>query len=163
MFSLIPWKKRSSGGNVKVWRDREDEFYPMVRFRNEFESLWDRFWNDWSRGLSRWEDDFHVGFDGGLQNKPNEYVFQAELPGFEPDEIDVKVSGNTLTVRAEHKDEEQGKDGGSYRCGSYQRYFTLPHGVDEQKIDARYHSGVLEVHLPRSEQAQGKRITVNAV
>jgi HSP20 family protein len=159
MFSLIPWKKRNQGGNVKVWRDREDEFYPMTRFRNEFESLWDRFVKDWSR----WEDNLPMGFDGGLLDRPNEYLFQAELPGFEPDEIDVKVSGNTLCVRAEHKDETDDKEGATYRYGTYQRYFTLPSGVDQEKIEARYHSGVLEVHLPKNEKAQGKRIPVNAV
>lgn len=160
MFSLVPWKKRN-GGNVKVWSDRGEDFYPMARFRNEFESLWDRFFNDWGRSMSRWDDDFSFGMPGSLEDKPNEYVFQAELPGFEPDEIDVKVSGNTLSVRAEHKDEQQGKEGASYHYGSFQRYFTIPPGVDEEKIDARYHSGVLKLHLPKTEQAMGKRIPVN--
>ena len=162
MFSLIPWKKKSDG-SVQVWRDHEDEHYPMDRFRNEFESLWDRFWNDWGRSLGRWEDDLQTGFRGGLLDKPNEYLLQAELPGFEPGEIDVKVSGNMLSIRAEHKDEANGRQGTSYRYGSYVRHFTLPAGVDEEKIEASYRSGILEVHLPKHEAAKGKRIPVNAM
>jgi HSP20 family protein len=162
MFSLIPWKKKNNnGGNVSVWQDRPDDFPPLARFRNEFESLLDRFWNDWDV-LSRWEHGFPMKFREDLEDKPNEYVFQAELPGFEPDEIDVKVSGQSLSVRAEHKQQDQGREGQSYRYGVYQRCFTLPQGVDESKIDARYHNGVLEVHLPKTEQAQGKRIPVHA-
>lgn len=161
MFSLIPWKKRSS--DMKVAHDRDDWQLSLSRFRDEFESLWDRFLGDWDRELSLWGDDRQIGFSGGLEDKENEYLFHANLPGFEPNEIDVNVTGNTLQVKAEHKQEKQGKNGGSsYRYGSFQRYFTLPQGVDSQKIDAKYHSGVLEVHLPKTEEAKGKRIAVNA-
>ena len=90
-------------------------------------------------------------------------MFHADLPGFEPGDFDVKLSGNSLTVRAEHRhQQEDEKSGASYHYGSYSRTVTLPHGVDQDKIDARYHSGVLEVHLPKTEQARGKRIEVNA-
>lgn len=164
MFSLIPWKKKNGGGQLDVWRDRAEEVYPLARFRNEFESLLDRFWNDWG-ALNRWDNGFMNGmtFRDNLEDMPNEYVFQAELPGFAQDEIDVNVSGNALMIRAEHKDEEQVKQGASYRHGVYQRSFTLPYGVDAAHIDARYHNGVLEVHLPKTEQAKGKRIPVNAM
>ena len=45
-------------------------------------------------------------------------------------------------------------------CSTFRRHFTLPHGVNGQKIDARYRSGVLEVQLPKTEQAKGKRVPV---
>jgi HSP20 family protein len=158
MFNLIPWKKRSNGGNVSVRHD-DDISYPMSRLRSDFDALWKRFEEDWNRGLTSWGGTGFGRWNSDLEDKENEYLFHAELPGFDADEIDVKVSGNTLTVRAEHKEEEQDK---GYRYGSFQRYFTLPHGVDEGQIDARYHNGVLEVHLPKTEQAKGKRIPVTA-
>jgi HSP20 family protein len=176
MFNLIPWKKR--GGNVAVRRDAslgdwqyqwDRDVHPLARLREEFDTLLTRFFDDrW------WEDRFgpsnllsesHPGWnwDLGWEDKENEYVFQAELPGFEPEDFEVKVSGNVLMVRAEHKDEKQDKDGGSsYHYGSFSRSVTLPRGVDSQKIDARYHSGVLELHLPKTEEARGKRIEVKA-
>ena len=178
MFSLIPWKKRRD--HIAVRRDEpgrvlsgevERDFHPLARLREEFDSLVERFFGD------RWSGDRSFGnlpslwneprldwnWDLGWEDKEKEYVFHAELPGFEPDDIDVKLSGNVLTVHAEHKDEKKEKNGGSrYSYGSLSRSFTLPHGVDAEKIDARYHNGVLELHLPKTKEACGKRIEVKS-
>ena len=90
-------------------------------------------------------------------------VRHAELPGFEPEDFDIKVTGDMLTVRAEHKDEKKEKNGGSsYHYGSFTRSFSLPHGVNEQNIDARYHSGVLELRLPKTAEVCSKRIEVKS-
>ena len=161
MFSLIPWKK-SRSTDIKVRPEREEEYFPLARMRDEFDALWNRFLSDRGRGLSLWDDDFRFGSSGGLEDKESEYVFHADLPGLEPGDIDVKVSGNTLTVKAEHKEEKKSKEGTGYRYGSFHQHFTLPYGVDGQNIDARYRNGVLEVHLPKTEQAKGKRIPVQA-
>ncbi|MHB8864868.1 MAG: Hsp20/alpha crystallin family protein [Pirellulaceae bacterium] len=91
-----------------------------------------------------------------------EYVVHAELPGFEPEDFEIKTSGNLLTVRAEHKETKEQDGGSSYRYGSFSRSFTLPEGVDCDNIDASYHSGVLNVRLPKTEQAQAKRIPVTS-
>jgi HSP20 family protein len=159
MFSLIPWKKSPSKA-LKVRPEREEEFFPLARMRDEFDALWSRFLGDWGRGLSPRDDGSRFGLHGGLEDKENEYVLCAELPGLEPGDIEVKVSGNTLTVCAEHKEAKQDQEGAGYRYGSFHQHFTLPYGVDDQKIDARYRNGVLEVHLPKTEQAKGKRIPV---
>ncbi len=93
-------------------------------------------------------------------------VVRAEVPGFEPGEVDVQVSGNLLTVKAEKKEEKKGKDGdGRYeerRYRTFHQSVTLPPGTDPGKIEARYKNGLLEVHVPKSEQAKGKRIPVKA-
>ena len=159
MFNLIPWKKNRST-DVKVRPEREEEFFPLARMRDEFDALWNRFLGDWGRGLSLRDQDFGFGMHSGLEDKESEYVFHVDLPGFEPGDIDVKVSGKMLTVRAEHKEEP--KDDAGYRYGSFDQQFTLPHGVDAGTIDARYRNGVLEVRLPKTEQAKGKRIPVQA-
>lgn len=172
MFSLIPWKKRNNGGTIAVQHaepSRQDLSYPLSRFRDDFDTLMERFFDDrWfgSRfgNLPRhWNERYDWNSDLGWEDHENEYVFHAELPGYEPEDFDVKISGNVLTVRAEHKDEKKEKNGGShFRYGSFSRSVTLPHGVDEEKVEARYHSGVLELHLPKTEQAQGKRIEVKS-
>jgi len=158
MFNLIPWKK-NPGGNVQVRPAREEEAFPLGRLRDEFDALWNRILGDWGHGLSLRDQAWGFGLHSGLEDKETEYVFHVDLPGFEPGEIDVSVSGTTLTVKAEHQEEEHG---GGYRCGSFQQHFTLPRGIDDQRIDARYHAGVLEVHLPKTETARGKRISVQA-
>lgn len=74
------------------------------------------------------------------------------------------MSGDVLTLRAEHKEEGNGKKGnGSYRrFGTFYESFTMPADVLPDQIDARYHSGVLEVRLPKSEECQTKRVTVKS-
>ncbi len=162
MFNLIPWKKRHNG-NLKVQADRGPGDVPMNRIRDEFDMLMERFFEnsfagqwpslnmwDWSRGSWNIE----------LEDRGSEYLFQAEGPGFEPDDFDVKISGNTLTVRAETKEAKNGREGSSYRYGQYSQTVTLPKGVNVDEIKARYHSGVIEVHLPKRGDAQAKRIEV---
>lgn len=173
MFKLAPWKKRS--GKIAVRGDKpsvdvERDFLPLARFREEFDSLMDRFFEESRLGgglfgneLNLWQQpQLERNWDLGWEDKQDEYVLHAELPGFEVEDFDVKVSGNALTVRAEHKDEQKENGGASYHYGSFVRTLTLPHGVEADKIDARYHSGVLDVHLPKSKEVVGKRIPVKS-
>lgn len=156
---LVPWKKRNGRGEMAV---RHGGDSGLSQFRDEFNSLWDRFWDDWRSGLADWNGG--KGFRGmKLNEEEKEFVLHTELPGFEPDDIDIKVSGNVLTLRAEHKDEGNDKNGSRYqRYGSFFETFSLPSGVEADNIDARYHSGVLEVHLPKSKDYETKRIPVTA-
>ena len=163
MVSLMPWKKKNDikvrNGNGSL--SRHSEYHPMARFREDFDQLWDRFWNDWGEnGLAN--SAIGRGWNLGMEDKENEYFLSAELPGFDPNEIDVSVSGNVMTIRAEHKEEETSKNGSSYRYGSFHESFTLPCGVEADKIDAKHRNGVLEVHLPKSEECKAKRIEVKA-
>jgi len=155
---LIPWKHENRDIN------KQSQDHTVARMRQDFDQLWENFWEDWRNQLSQWQEtrwlDSHVDFD----DREKEYVLRAELPGFEPRDFDVKLSGNVLSLRAEHKEAGDGKNGeGSYRrYGSIYQSFTLPAGVLTDQIDAKYHSGVLEVRLPKSEDCQSKRIAVTA-
>ncbi len=165
MFSLTPWKKRQS--SLPVSREEPfGEWEPLSRFRQEFDSLMEEFFSDRFGELGRfvgWEPGRTTSWEVGFEEKDDEYLLSAEIPGFEPEEIDVKVTGNVLSVRAEHREEKSEDGGSSYRYGEFYRTMTLPPGVDAEKIDAAYHSGVLEVHLPKSEEFQGRRIEVKQV
>ena len=164
MFSLTPWKKRQSRLPVAVGGGQLlDEWEPLAAFRQELDTLMEQFFGSQMGDLTRfssWEPGRLEKWDFGLEDRDNEFVVEAELPGFEPDEIELKVSGNVLSVRAQHKEEESAEEGSSYRFGEYYRTVTLPQGIDAEKIDATYHSGVLEIHLPKSPELQGRRIEV---
>lgn len=153
---LVPWKHR--GRDVPA--RQEQEGHTLASFRRDFDQLWERFWDDVRHGALLESSDW----SSNLEDREKEYVLTAELPGFEPEDFDIQVSGNVLTLRAEHKEEGQEKKGnGSYqRYGSFCETFTLPRGVLAERIEARYHSGVLEVHLPKSEECQAKRIQVKS-
>jgi HSP20 family protein len=161
MFNLIPWKKKSKEKSREL---APYQGHPLAQLRDEFDSLFDRF-------LSRWAEPFGDLIPsrfGGLdvEDGDQEMVVRAEVPGFEPGEVDVQVSGNVLTVKAEKQEEKRSKDGdGRYeerRYRTFHQSVTLPPGTEPDKIDARYKNGLLEVHVPKSEQAKGKRIPVKA-
>jgi HSP20 family protein len=154
--SLIPWKKAQ---DVSV---RREEGNPLAQFRREVDQLWDRLLNEWNHDLSGAGQRGGFGMGSNLEEEEKAYVLRAELPGFEPAEIDIKLSGNVLTVSAEHKAEDKKGNGSRYHYGSYSETFTLPQGVIADQIDARYHSGVLEVHLPKTEESKAKRIDVKS-
>jgi len=87
-----------------------------------------------------------------------------DMPGIKPDDIDIEVSGNTLRISGERKEEkqEQGKTVHRVerRYGTFARAVTLPCPVNEDEIDAECREGVLTVTLPKTEQARTKKIKV---
>jgi HSP20 family protein len=94
-------------------------------------------------------------------------VVKAELPGVEKDQISVEVKDGILSLRGERKFEKEVKEESYHRIerayGSFQRSFSLPVSVDQEKVTAKFKDGVLEVKLPKKEQAKPKQIKVNVV
>jgi HSP20 family protein len=96
------------------------------------------------------------------------YKIAAELPGLDDKDIDVSVTGDTLTLKGEKRQEKKEKDKNWYvserTYGSFQRTFALPDGVDRDKITAEFAKGILNVTLPKSPEAQKqqKKIEVKA-
>lgn len=159
MVSLIPWRRREEGELV------ERSEHPLFRLREDFENLWDRFLTDWSSmaAMPMFGDQFGMGRGLEVDDQENELVVRAEAPGFSPEDLDVQVTPNNhLLIRAEHKEEKKEKGRESFRYGKIQRTVPLPQGVEADKIEAKYRNGVLEVHVPKGEQAKGKRIPIQA-
>jgi HSP20 family protein len=122
--------------------------------RREMESLFNRF-------LGGWPEMFE-GPPWALETEEmdKEYVVRAELPGFEPAEVEVEVRGEELRVRAEHKEAKEKEGEKESRYAEIERTMTLPPGTEKEKMEARYHNGVLEVHLPKGPEAIPRRIAV---
>jgi HSP20 family protein len=134
----------------------------LAQFQTEFNSILDRFWNDWPAIDNQWFRG-SLGWGLDMDEAEKEYVVRAEAPGFEADDFDVQVRGSQLLIRAERKKEQKsGQNGSLYQYGKYERMIPLPAGARIDGITARYHSGVLELHLPKGEEVQGKRIAVKA-
>lgn len=153
---LIPWKRNHHQGSDSLSRRHDDD--PLMTLRRDFDSLLNRLWDDggpWRRDGRNW-----LASPLEYDENDHEYVMTAELPGFEPSNIDVKVSGNVLTVKAEHKEESNGGSSSLRRYGSFYESVTLPTGVKADSIDARYQNGILEVHIPKDGSAPAKRIEV---
>jgi HSP20 family protein len=160
MAGLIPWRRKraepaGNGGTLAPLRD-----FPtlMRRMQSEFDELFERFGREWPMSL----EDFGRGWQWGLdvEDKEDCFIFRTEAPGFEAGDFDLRVSGDRLILRASKKAETKEKEG-EYR-ENYECYesTTLPPGIDKDKIDARYHSGVLTVTIPKTREGRGKKIAV---
>jgi HSP20 family protein len=160
MFSLIPWGKKSER---EPGRTALETFkHPLERMERDFDLFFDRLTNDWLG----WPTGSFLGREQrwGLHvdDQADELVVRAEAPGFEPSEIDVQIRGNCLCISAEHREDEEGANGARHEYGSFRRMLTVPQGIEADKIEAHYRNGVLEVHLPKGEEAKGKRIPIKA-
>ena len=94
----------------------------------------------------------------------DDYVLTAQIPGLSSEDIDVSVTGDTLTIKASRKPEPLGPAETYHRqergYGQFVRSFKLPSHVDGGRVDARYAKGILKVTLPRAESHKPRKITL---
>ncbi|MDM7916469.1 MAG: Hsp20/alpha crystallin family protein [Candidatus Eisenbacteria bacterium] len=92
------------------------------------------------------------------------YRVRADLPGMSRDQIEVTLDGETLTIRGEKKQEKEVKEDAFVRTerrhGTFLRALTLPSAIDASKVEATYKDGVLEIWVPKSEEARPKQIKI---
>jgi HSP20 family protein len=91
-------------------------------------------------------------------------IVKANIPGVKPDDIDINVVGDTLTIKGERKAEEKIERQNYFyqerRFGTFSRTLTLPVPVQTDKADARFENGVLTLTLPKAEEAKAKKIAI---
>jgi HSP20 family protein len=91
-------------------------------------------------------------------------VIKAELPDVDQKDIDVRIEDNTLTIRGERRHEDEVKKENYHRIeryfGSFQRSFSLPATVDQEKVAAACDKGVLTITLPKREETKPKQINI---
>ena len=148
-MALIRWSPR---------RDLWDPFTGLAEIQDEVNRLFDA-------SLRR-----HGGFDGVFSpaldvvvEKDNVLV-KADLPGLGKDDISVTLQDNYLTIKGEKKHETEQKEANYFLServhGTFTRTIELPVAVDAAKIDARFKDGVLQVTLPKTEEAKPRQIEV---
>lgn len=120
---------------------------PFERKSYDLFNAFHDFENDFLGNMSSFKTD--------IVDKGDRYILEAELPGFDKNDISVDISGNTLTLSAQHTVETENKDNDNYICrersyGSYTRSFNIS-GIDSDRIDAEYKNGVLCLDLPKKQ------------
>ncbi len=93
------------------------------------------------------------------------YVFKADLPGVEEKNVEITRTGNRLTVSGKREASHEDKGDTWYACersyGSFARSFTLPNGIDGDHTRAELKDGVLTVVVPKTPEAQPKKVALN--
>ncbi len=99
-----------------------------------------------------------------MYEEEHDVVVKAEMPGMTKDDIEITLSDSTLTLKGEKKKEEEVKEKDYYRCereyGSFLRTVELPAEVKTDGVKATFKDGVLEIRLPKSEEAKKKEVHV---
>jgi len=96
----------------------------------------------------------------------DDVVVKAVVPGIQPDQVQISVTGDVLTIRGEMKQEEETKDKAwhirEHRLGSFERSVALPVNVVSDKATAEFENGILTITLPKAEEVKPKAITIKA-
>jgi HSP20 family protein len=110
------------------------------------------------RTMSTWTPQFDV------KETPDSYILRADLPGIAEENLEIQLTGNRLVVSG-HREQEERQEGESYYAversyGTFTRSFTLPDGVDADRIDAEMKHGVLTLTVPKREEVKPRKIAV---
>ena len=144
-MSLIPNKrKRASRGNGSAFPSLINDFFSDPFFTPSLE----RFPSPFMSGMSEVPS-------ANLRETNDQYIVELSAPGLKKDDFNVDIQDGVLTISSE-KEEETKDDNKDYKrrefsYSSFTRSFTLPENVNEEKIEAKYTDGILEVKIPKTE------------
>lgn len=126
--------------------------------------------------LSSWFDDFSIGdfpslfssnFNTGIsvpkvniKEEADAFIVEMAVPGLKKSDFNINLDNNTLSISAELKENNEHTDKGYTRrefgYSSFKRIFSLPETVEDSEINASYKDGILNIHLPKKEEAKQK-------
>jgi HSP20 family protein len=143
------------------------QWHPMQNLRPLQEEM-NRLFQEFVRGGGG-----ETGWGAGTWTPPvdiyetsDALVLTVELPGVAKEDVNIEIHQNTLMLRGQRKPEAGVQEDRYHRVerayGNFQRSFTLPMMVDQNKVQASYKDGILELRLPKSEAAKPKRIAITS-
>ena len=142
---------------------RPSPFREMVALRSTLDRLFDE--TAFPRAFAPAPDDLGVPFD--IRVTPDAVVIEAALPGTRPEDVDITVTGNTLTISATSASEREETEGEyllrEIRRGSFTRTVALPEGLEPDRATARFEHGLLALSVPKAEIVKPKQIRITPV
>lgn len=146
-MDLVPFRRRPGPG--------------LTRLQDEMNDLFSRFFGGWSLPMVA-QGTAWPALD--VAEREDSVIVKAELPGMKPDDINVSVQGNTLSITGEKKEETEESREGYYHCerhfGSFRRDLVLPTDVDPENVEAASKEGVLTITMPKTAAAKAKAVKV---
>ena len=137
-------------GELMRWNPNEE----LSTWHRDIDELFGRFFGRNEGSVAGWVPRMET------YRKDNEYVVRLDLPGVNPNEVEVQAEGNQLTIKGERKSETKNAEYQETVYGKFERTLTLPQGIEGDKISAQYQHGVLEVRVPVPAQLAGRKIPI---
>jgi HSP20 family protein len=145
-MSVIRWTPRPASPDALVGRELNrlfDDLFTSPMLRSEWSS---------------------ATMPVDVEETAEAYVFRADLPGMQTKDVKVTLEGDTLTLRGERQRDEKKENGGTYRVersyGAFERRFKFHTPVRGDQVKASYKDGVLEVRVPKADEARARDIEV---
>ena len=153
-MAITRWRPRYEWSPFRALRDLEtemDRMFGLTRWPVVERGATDLLEGVWSPSMDVYQTEDKI-------------VVKADVPGLEKKDFDISVVNSHLTIKGERKHENEVKEDNYHRIervyGTFERSFELPATVNAEKIQAEYKDGVLEVTLPKKEEAKPKQIAV---
>ena len=154
---------------IELWRPRgtlrRGPFRELSRMEQEMEDMFGRFFRGWPWPRGEAEKLGSAPSVDVIDHK-NEVVLRADLPGLTEKDIELTLQEGAVTIRGQRKEEREAKEEDYYCCerwsGSFSRSLMLPPGVETEKASATFKNGVLEIHFPKTKEAETRKIEVKA-
>jgi HSP20 family protein len=139
-------------------------FREVSRLRREMDRLFEDFFGPARRALRPLEMEWAPAVD--LEETSDKVTIKAEVPGIDPKDIDISLSGEILSLKGEKKTEREEKGKNFHLVersyGSFSRSLRLPAAVNADKIEATYKDGILTITCPKKEAVKPKAIKIKA-
>lgn len=146
-------------------------YLPRLRSKSEsirtrdsiFDDLFNELYSLPTSFLSKSGMDLSPRID--ISETDSEYKIEAELPGINQKEIDVKIDNNILTIKGKKEDVKEEKEKNYHLreryYGAFQRSISLPNNIEPEKIKASFENGVLNISVPKSDKRTPKKIEIS--
>ena len=156
-MAIIPWKYKSQD-------PLSDEENPRSEFGRELDRLFEAYVHDpWQRAMGSLGATFPAV---DVSESDDAVCVRAEIPGVDPDQVDLTVSGDSITIAGEKKNcsEERSKDHyhRSESCyGTFRRTIRLPMAINSEQVTADYKNGVLTIRMQKRQPSKSTKIKVD--
>ena len=142
---------------------RWNPFGEMARMRSEIDRLFEDAFN---APAGKWERNSVWGFPLDVTEANETFTVKAAVPGMNPDELEITISDNVLTIKGETEAEEVRDEEKVHlrerRSGSFMRSISLPVPVESDNVTATVENGILTLQIPKAEAVKPKRISVRS-
>jgi len=145
--------------NLIRWNPLRD----MMRMRSEIDRMFDDAFN---APLAEWSEETNWGLPLDVAENDDAFVVKASVPGMNPEDLEITLTDNTLTIKGEVKADETIDEERYHvrerRYGRFTRSLSLPVPVESDDVDATYENGILTLNIPKAEMVKPKRISIKA-
>jgi HSP20 family protein len=138
---------------------------PFQELRQMQENM-DRLWHSFGTGGGETGNVENWAIPLDVVQQGDNFIVKASVPGVNPEDIDVSIENDVLTIRGQTKEEREHQEGNylmrERRAGSFYRALRLPDTVDSEKAQPHYEHGVLSITFPRLESKQARRLQITS-